>query len=877
MPNVSTSHSVLAEESASYAGVGPHAKLYRDPLLMQPLCSSPPHEHPGERGHRASSVAALLTLVPMPQDETTALSSECLSPTTVNRVPVPRPVMYKPSGAHEIRGVTSPVATPNGSPTGVNSAVATRWVAQRHGLLYDPPLSFATVPGGGSCGDSPRCHPERCEGSTTTANARTTEQIRERPSDASRPAPFPLPPESTANVSTPTTSGAGVAVATTRHLDVSNYFSGGTAPYSTTGSANGDREAQPGTGEGLRRAVSCDTLVSVGSSRSKPVLTPAVHGPTGVSGAASGTASNTTTSVTYTRRNVCLGALDLHGNLVTSLPSLLVQMSQPAGDHEEGDQPETRLGAASPHSFTQQLHQRNTLSMQNLMAHTQQVGEMAPEDKVKRFHAKPDGGLLGMHHRIKGTVIQRPRCAYTKPCKLRVASSAAYAPPTSITSAAATAAASRSQVGSLKDVLQECNFLSLNDVVSAIADTHVHELREARQRLSSAHGDSKYSDSLSTSMVTNPSSANVLPSNGAPLLSTGDESAATAGCPLGCALSAASWRPAALRLEPPAAGTSSARGIDSGECRSASVSTDNTCPPALYLSMRSLDTQQVLTLAAAITEASLNLDRNTEVSFAGSTAAAVVSPPPLSGTSRARLSGGDSETFAIANTSEAGVDSVSEAPVHTCDPLERKVLRQQFNGEMDGALGHERGESSEDGSGNAMFSSGRKAKAFVPSLRASTAAEGRCPATAFSSEPLRGGRHLASWKGLWMEEETTNKSSSPHTAGVIGTMSPQISTWVLLQPERKSCSPDKVDRGGGVGEQGETGISSATLSRAPSQEVKITAEGTIPVAARLPEIKSIALLPFDDELHTVSQLRQWARSIARLEQLQPSTDTEVTT
>ncbi|TPP54125.1 hypothetical protein CGC20_16685 [Leishmania donovani] len=761
----SASLPIPGEESVPLAEMSSHAESNRTTPSVPLMCCGLPHTHAIEEERRASSAETFLTRVPLPQEDMTASSSQPSSPTAAERTVVHCSVMHTCSDAAEAQRAASPTVPPSGSPTGFATATAMRSTPQRRSRSFDMPLPFASGVSGGSCDDLSRCYAERRELSTITASIRTSEHFNERLGDTHRPPPFMYPSESTATLSTLRASVVGAAVPATAHSN--NNGGGGIATFSSNASTNGgDAEAQVGTGTGLRRTISCDTLASVSSSRSRPVLTPAALGPPEASGAASGTASTTTTSVTYTRKNVCLGTLDFYGNPVTSLSSLLVQMSLRSGDHEEADPPETR---------------------------------------------------------------QQP------------------------------------QVGSLKDVLQDCNFLSLKDVLSAIADTHVHELREAQQRLSNTHagaGDGKNVDgsaastapasvivnALSTCVASVPLKAEE-PSTAAASFSGGIQSNAT--CRLGGAGS--EW-----------ACTSSAREGDSCVCLSTSASTDATCIPALHPSVNSLDAQQVLTLAAAITEASLNLDRSAEASFAGSATAAAVSAsfptllgetvpagsaasPPSAIATPTRLqsvapSGSlISSTHAdasrgVAAASAASTDGVSEALDYGGDPLERKVLLlQASNDGVDDVVG----------SGVWECPGDRSVLASSPLALKATAA----------ASPMT--------------------TTMPRTVIAVDAKPPPT---LLRQAETMASADRGMFASSGAGKQEEAGVSTVTYDRAPAPRASITAGDT---SASVGDIRvvveSISFCSFDDELNTVSQLRQWARSIARLEHLQPSTETEVIT
>ncbi|TPP45378.1 hypothetical protein CGC21_32815 [Leishmania donovani] len=806
----SASLPIPGEESVPLAEMSSHAESNRTTPSVPLMCCGLPHTHAIEGERRASSAETFLTRVPLPQEDMTASSSQPSSPTAAERTVVHCSVMHTCSDAAEAQRTASPTVPPSGSPTGFATATAMRSTPQRRSRSFDMPLPFASGVSGGSCDDLSRCYAERRELSTITASIRTSEHFNERLGDTHRPPPFMYPSESTATLSTLRASVVGAAVPATAHSN--NNGGGGIATFSSNASTNGgDAEAQVATGTGLRRTISCDTLASVSSSRSRPVLTPAALGPPEASGAASGTASTTTTSVTYTRKNVCLGTLDFYGNPVTSLSSLLVQMSLRSGDHEEADPPET---------------------------------------PGQRRHRHP-------------------------------------------------------QVGSLKDVLQDCNFLSLKDVLSAIADTHVHELREAQQRLSNTHagaGDGKNVDgsaastapasvivnALSTCVASVPLKAEE-PSTAAASFSGGIQSNAT--CRLGGAGS--EW-----------ACTSSAREGDSCVCLSTSASTDATCIPALHPSVNSLDAQQVLTLAAAITEASLNLDRSAEASFAGSATAAAVSAsfptllgetvpagsaasPPSAIATPTRLqsvapSGSlISSTHAdasrgVAADSAASTDGVSEALDYGGDPLERKVLLlQASNDGVDDVVRSGVWECPGDRSVLAPSPLALKATAAASPMTVVSPAQNRFAAAGLPSTRQRGGRYVANWHGLSSGEEAPCKTTMPRTVIAVDAKPPPT---LLRQAETMASADRGMFASSGAGKQEEAGVSTVTYDRAPAPRASITAGDT---SASVGDIRvvveSISFCSFDDELNTVSQLRQWARSIARLEHLQPSTETEVIT
>ncbi|KAG5505397.1 hypothetical protein GH5_03417 [Leishmania sp. Ghana 2012 LV757] len=927
----SASLPIPGEETVCFTKMGSYGESSSETPSAPPLCCGLPQVHASEQERQASSAETFLNVVPPPQGDRVTPSLQPLSPTEVSGAEASCTVTHQSADAVDTRGAASPLLLGSESPSDVANATPTLCTPQRRNQSFDTPLPLTTGGNGGSCDDVTRYYPERREPSTTTASLRTSGQVSERLGDTRRPPPLMYPSNSTVTLSTLRTPLVDVASPVTAHFISNNGSGGGTAIVSSnTSTSDADAEAQVVTDAGLRRAASSETLASVSSSRSRPVLTPAALGPPGASGAASGTTSTTNTSVTYTRKNVCLGALDFYGNPLTSLSSLLVQMSLQSGDHEEAEQPETRFGAASPYPSIQQ-HQRNTLSMQNLKAHTQQVGQMAPEDKVKRFRAKPESGGVGLY-RTAGTTMPRRRRTCVMPCSATPAASSSAAPHTA--NAAATTA--KPQVGSLKDVLQECNFLSLKDVLSAIADTHVHELLEAQQRLVGTHAvgsEGRNNDGILITPVVAPAAVNALPP-----------------CILGGVPPSVTSRPGGAGSE--GACTSSAREGDSGTCLSMSTSTDTTCIPALHPSVCSLDPQQVMTLAAAITEVSLNLDRSVEASFSGSTTVAASSPAPPSVASRARLSGqesaphggfsagdhissgavsasfsnllaeglpvgvavshlstiatpsrarsgasssslvsttnADASRFAAATSDvflttaapAAAMDGFSEVLEHRCDPLERKVLLNPLSEGVDGYVENGMWESPEDRSLHTPSPSALMVAAASSPMTATSGAELRFPTAASStSAHQHGGRCVPSWHGLTSAEAVSSKTAAPHTVVVVDWM-PRIAPPPALQrqPETWASAASGTCSGRCVCKQDTAGDSTETATEASSKSNLTAGRGTLAAAGDVRVIiGSLSCLSFGDELSTVSQLRQWARSVAGLEHLQPSTDTEIIT
>ncbi|AIN98327.1 hypothetical protein LPMP_220330 [Leishmania panamensis] len=911
------------------------------------LCCGLSQSHASEQERRASSAETFLAMVPLLNDDMTASSSKPLLPTAVLPTVVPCAVPLRSNDAGEAQGVASPPVLPSESPTDLATGAATRCTPQRRSRSFDMPFTFTTSMSGGSCGDLSRCYAKQRELSTVPTGALSSEQVTELHGNRRRLPSFMCSPESAGALSALRTQVVTVANPATAHCHSTNG-GGTTATFSCNTSTNdGEAETLPRVGPELRRTISCDTLASISSSRSRPVLTPAAHGPPGVLGAASGAASTTTRSVTYTRQNVCLGALDFYGNPVMSLSSLLVQMSLQSGDHEEPDPPEMGVGVVSPYPLTQQQQQqRNTLSMQNLMVHTQQVGQMAPEDKVKRLHAKPDGGGLGMH-RATGIAIPHRRRACTKAGSTTATVSTSTSPLTTSTAAPA----AKPQVGSLKDVLQECNFLSLKDVLSAIADTHVHELREAQQRLScipAGGSDVRDVDGISASTTTAPVMGNQLPPCVASVLSKADETAATCPCPFGCIPPSAACRLGGTGSEWTC--TSTAREGDCGACLSTSASTDTACVPVLHPSVSSMDPQQVLTLAAAITEVSLNLDRSTEASFADSITVAASSPPPLSVASRTRLTGrrsaptggcsvgdrissadfsasfptllgetvtagvavsppsiatpsrprsavsvGSGLSTAIADASHrvcaasgafpttaasaAGIDDVPETPDYRFDPLERKVLLCQSSEDVDDGVKGGMWECPVDRTMHTPLSPPLKTTAVVSFVTAASADETRFSTAALTLAHQHGGRYVANWHGLSSGEEVPVRAATLCSATVADAMPHSTRPPVLQQHMEPRMSTDCGACGTScVGKLEHDGDPTGSVRGASSEKASVTAGGSLASFGDIRVvIASIACLSFDDELSTVSQLRQWAQSVSPLVHLQPSTDTEVVT
>ncbi|KAG5479568.1 hypothetical protein CUR178_03329 [Leishmania enriettii] len=927
----SASLPIPGEETVSFTKTGSYGESSSGTPSAPPLCCGLPQEHASEQERRASSAETFLDVVPPPQGDSVTPSFPPLSLTEVSGAEASCTTTHRSADAVDTRGAASPPLLGSESPSDVANATPMLCTPQRRNQSFDVPLRLATGGNDGSCDDVTRCYPERREPSTTTASLRSSGQVSELLGDTRRPPPLMYPSNSTVILSTLRTPLVNVASPVTAHFISNNGCGGGTAIVSSNTSSSGAvAEAQVVTDAGLRRAVSSETLASVSSSRSRPVLTPAALGLPGASGAASGTPSATNTSVTYTRKNVCLGALDFYGNPLTSLSSLLVQMSLQSGDHEEADLPETRFGAASPCPPTPQ-HQRNTLSMQNLKAHTQQVGQMAPEDKVKRFRAKPESGCVGLY-RTAGTTVPRRRRTCAKPCSATPTASSSAAPHTANTAAAA----AKPQVGSLKDVLQECNFLSLKDVLSAIADTHVHELLEAQQRLVSTHAvgsEGRNNDGILITPVVAPAAVNALPP-----------------CILGGVPPSVTSRPGGAGSED--ACTSSAREGDSGTCLSTSTSTDTTCIPALHASVCSLDPQQVMTLAAAITEVSLNLDRSVEASFSGSTTVAASSPAPPSVASRARLSGqesapqggfsvadhissgavsasfsnflaeglpvgvavshlstiaspsharsgvsssslvsttiADASRFAAATLDAflttaapaAAMDGVSEVLEQRCDPLERKVLLNPLSEGVDGYVENDMWECPDDRSLHTPSPSALMVAAASSPMTATSGAELRFPtAPSSASAHQHGGRCVPTWQGLTSAEAVSSKTAAPHTVIAVDWM-PRMTPPPALQrqPEAWASAASGTCSGRCMSKQDTAGDSTDAATEASSKSNLTAGRGTLAAACDVRVvIGSLSCLSFGDELSTVSQLRQWAQSVVGLEHLQPSTDTEIIT
>lgn len=746
---------VCRDESVEDVVVGRLSPPQRSPISAEPLlCCAPPPRDVGELERRATTAASFLAEVPAvlaaPFEECedgcgerggpARLPSQPLSPITgAGRVVVPCSnscegldcVHERHGGSSCVGSVESPLRVPVCSPTShivsphtsvcVGApASPSRVTPQRRSRSFDTPLPFGAGAPGVGCDDFSRCYAERRHLSIT-ASTRTSEYARDRHDDPCRPTALMHPTDSAVTLSTLTTPVAGAAGTPAPSVSTRSGGGGSAGTAAAPGSpvnaraCDVDRSpllaAGPAGAGGLYRTVSCDTLASVSSTRSRPLLTPAAQGPPVASVAASVTTS-TTTSVTYTRKNVCLGTLDFYGNPVTSLSTLLVQMSMRSGDHDEMDPIDPRGAAAAqfPSSAAaaqqqQQQQARNTLSMQNLKAHTQQVGELAPEDKVERFQAKRDAGAACLStttntatgasmsvSNAASTALPRRRRAYGRGGSMGYAMIGCPAVPisgfstlngpTTTTPAAAssssTPAPTKPQVGSLKDVLQECNFLSLNDVLTAIAETHVSELREAQQQLAGgtpkppgnegcgftgsaggSMGDVFSNSTLSgltatagTCSSTTTTTANAVPpgavSPAPPPTTARSRSSATvspSSATVPCLCSRAGAGAAVGGDAGGGGGTTSdltcspsLREGDSGACMCTSGSTTATGIPALQPSVASLDPQHALSLAAAITEMSLNLDRSTEASLTASTMLTVASPPPASLTSRRHLS-----------------------------------------------------------------------------------------------------------------------------------------------------------------------------------------------------------------------------------------------
>ncbi|KPA85624.1 hypothetical protein ABB37_00028 [Leptomonas pyrrhocoris] len=669
------------------------------------------------------------------------------------------------------------------------------------------------------------------------------------------------------------------------------------------------------TGDTLPRVISLDAVTTPSRTRSRPALTPAT---TGLQGAATSTtgstgASTTMTSVTYTRKNVSLGALDFYGNPVTSLSTLLAQISVRSGDRDE-----LELRHQAQQQQQQQQQQKTTLSMQNLKAHTQQVGVISPEDKIKRLRVRSDTAAPIT------SLLRRRRVSC--PVSRITAGGASPTHPivTGSSSGNASNPGSRSQVGCLKEVLQECNFLCINDVINAIAETQAHELREAQQQLEGAD----CTNAAGTTSVVE-ASTNAAATDGGLTLGT-------------VTMPAAAPRPPSLRRTaspPPSAWSED--GSSPLTRGTTAVSFSGGATNALLPGADGIDPQHALCLAAAITEVSLNLERSSEVSSCASNVAATMlsvqrphflravsgraaaccmgegtTPSVTSGslpyvTSDAPVAVSHTSTVvtpvqlrrtdsyssrAPSTPAEVSSPYTSAFAVFPDDPLEHKVRRNSSSEAITEASQSSTSARSEvnptalsqtaQSIGVAPTGSSSAAKKVSGTAAAAVAAE---VTTAFERERCTGrnahhscspwlvltGRYVPNWHGLSdaVEETTTQTGSVTQRQGAASMSgnAPFISPVKALPPRRDD---DDCLSKGIIGYLEELGEGAVTVTGGSLQ--KPTGTSSSATEKRV-MINCVACAPFADELTTVRELRKWAKCVAQQEILPPSTDTEVTT
>ncbi|KPI85726.1 hypothetical protein ABL78_5213 [Leptomonas seymouri] len=659
----------------------------------------------------------------------------------------------------------------------------------------------------------------------------------------------------------------------------------GTAATTTT--AGGQQ-----TGSALPRIISLETIATQSSSRSRPVPVSAATGlqVAGASTAGSTTASTTITSVTYTRKNVSLGALDFYGNPVTSLSTLLAQMSVRSGDRDELEQLDLRHHTQQ-HQQPHQHQQKNTLSMQNLKAHTQQVGEMGPEDKIKRLRVRPETAapIASALRRYRASC---PASCLTTSCATPATAAAA--------GSCATNTSTKSQVGCLKDVLQECNFLCINDVINAIAETQAHELQEAQQQLVGGACTAKTATvsaaetSTTTAVTCGESITGAATELGAPPLPSLQRTAS----PLTSAWSEEGGSPLTRGTGGPSFTTAAAT---SGLPASTDV----------------IDAQHALNLAAAITEVSLNLERGCDVSSSASNLVATGASArrshvlrTISGRSAA-CSMGAGTTRSVSSSSPPNLTNevpvavshtstvvspvlqrpttpysfrVSPSPVgmtppytalltaFTDDPLERKVWRcsssdvvteaNQFStsaySEWSPTMVSQTIQSSEVVS--PVLASTVKRAYYDPSGASETVAGERRAVGKTRGGGSRwlvlAGCYAPNWHGLVAanEESTTQAgSATPQQVGASTYSETSFTSPVKIMPPRK---------------EGDDCLSKSFIG-----DARELGSG----AVKMHVLSRTACALFDDELSTVRELRKWAKCVAQQEALQPSTNTEVTT
>lgn len=930
-----------------------------DTLSLSPLacgtshmCCGPPPLVASAEARRATSAATFLgddvtqpsTAVPPEVEELPDLSPEevtLLPGWCGNRISVPSTLVYPPPLADAAATTAAAAAaSPNtqiSSPAGVTavssttcSPATTVGTSVHHSRTFETPLpncSTFVSPEDVISGDR---HGERATASFSKHQPIQTEgfysaqplppQQRHGWPHGSSVYGDPSDPNVTLSALTaPVTSNpvVGAAAATTT-ARVSDDGSAGlfslrnrTSPHSLSeGGAT-----TTGASTVLPRVTSLETVATLSSTRSRPALTPAATGlpGTGTSTVGSAAASTTMTSVTYTRKNVSLGALDFYGNPVMSLSTLLAQMSVRSGDRDEMEQLEL-----CHNTQQQQQQQKNTLSMQNLKAHTQQVGVMGPEDKIKRLRGRSETAVTAT-----ASVLRRRRPSCPAPGF-----------PTGRSSPTVATLGGRSQVDCLKDVLQECNFLCINDVINAIAETQAHELREAQQQLEAGStmtrttaGPMAPASTTATAAATEASTTAL--AEAAETAAMAKTTTTTKGESITGAVEGATTVPPGIPLPLPVLQRTASLSLSacsedgcSSLVRNAASASFIASATGLPASADMIDPQRALSLAAAITEVSLNLERGPEVSSSASNQAATAIHTqrshflrPASGRT-ATCSTGDGTTPSVASGSlpnltsnepmaaphtHTGVTPVQQQQRTTAslssralsspsevlpyahvvaifpeDPLERNMLRSSssrvtMEANRSTASGH-------CGGSPATLSqvTQRNDAAAVESPAAAATREkcfgGKAKSRA-SPWPFLAGRYVPSWHGLSANSEeavTAPRQGEGYTSVNSSCNSP---LKVMLAPRSKDDS-DCLAKSfiGDIEELG--GDCAVTMTGGSSQEPAGTSNSATEVRVM---VESMACTSFDDELTTVRELRKWAKCVALQENVQPSTETEVTT
>jgi hypothetical protein len=940
------------------------------------MCCGPPPLVPSEEAHRATSAAKFL------EDNLSAAveSSVAVTPKRTpkeaelpgwcaNRVRVPSTLAYLPplsvmDATAATETLTSPAATVSVSPTTCSTATTTG-ASQHRSRSFDTPLP--------NCSHYPTfedllsCRPDESRdghaspltidsapyrdgglaplsqlqhlGAPPPCQQQTLRHSRQHVLSHADPLDSHVTLSALTTPVTPTPVTA--AVATTSGAWAATPAVAAVVQCSDdadSGITTVRRQTSPRTlsevGTALPRVISLDAEATLSSTLSRPALTPAAIGlipGTGTSTAGSTAASTTVTSITYTRKNVSLGALDFYGNPVTSLSTLLAQMSVRSGDKDELEQLDLRHNT----QHQQQQQQRNTLSMQNLKAHTQQVGVMCPEDKIKRLRGRLDTAATPT-----ASALRRRRASYPTSGTVTGCTSPTASSPYS----------GKQQVGCLKDVLQECKFLCINDVISAVVETQVQELQEAQQLLEGGSGYVSRANTTSTTIGEAAAATAAAGADGKGSTSEGAETSAgeTNGAVM---ISAPGFPPPPLPPQQRAASPSTSvwsEDIHSPLTRGGTGNTSFIAAAAAGLptSTDMIDPQHALSLAAAITEVSLNLERASEVSSSASHLATVTT----SSTHRSQLLRAASGRTATCSMGDAASPSVtsgslpnlaSEMPVdvsHTstvitpvqlnpptscsscapssptdltstphahvvsmfpADPLERKVLRSSSSA---AAIEANRSSVSARSGGSPTTLSQTTQSTEMAALE-SASAVAAVEVKTFHSACVVGADVFPSPAA----GETTIRERCSGVRGSGGTRSSgstrciltgrYVPNWHGLSANGEgnawgddvTCNsptrllpprPQNKDDGdclarsiiGDAEEFGKDGT--ATVTGGWSQEPTGPSNSA---SQRRVMVDSMVCASFDDELTTVRELRKWARCVVQQEMLQPSTETEVTT